>query len=158
VDTGAWTQIEQWCSDRFALDDAVAALRRHSLIGPPADGRVSVHRLVQAVTIDQLSAGEIECWKDAAAKLIGAAIPQDVEQRAAWPWCASRFPHALACLDPVSDELWNLAHYLGAAGDYITARQVWAELTTAHEARFGPEHPDTLATRSILNVLDRGGR
>ena len=36
--------------DPLAADDAIAALRRYSLVSPAADGLVSVHRLVQAVT------------------------------------------------------------------------------------------------------------
>ena len=43
--------------DPLAANDAVAALRRYSLITPPGDGSVSVHRLVQAVTDDQMPAG-----------------------------------------------------------------------------------------------------
>ena len=39
--------------NRLAAGDAVAALRRYSLVTPAGDGLVSVHRLVQAVTIDQ---------------------------------------------------------------------------------------------------------
>ena len=42
--------------DELARDDAVAALRRYSLISAPHDGRVSVHRLVQAITLAQLPA------------------------------------------------------------------------------------------------------
>ena len=37
--------------DPLARDDAIAALRRYSLISPPRDGLVSVHRLVQAITL-----------------------------------------------------------------------------------------------------------
>jgi hypothetical protein len=44
LDPAARSQLEQWRTDRFALDDAVAALRRHSLIGSPADGRVYCRR------------------------------------------------------------------------------------------------------------------
>jgi hypothetical protein len=36
--------------DEPAVDAAIEALRRYSLVGQPADGLVSVHRLVQAVT------------------------------------------------------------------------------------------------------------
>ena len=36
--------------DELAAGDAIAALRRYSLVTPAADGAVSVHRLVQAVT------------------------------------------------------------------------------------------------------------
>ena len=40
--------------DDLARDEAVAGLRRFSLISAPRDGLVSVHRLVQAITLDQL--------------------------------------------------------------------------------------------------------
>jgi hypothetical protein len=40
--------------DELAAGDAVAALRRYSLVRPAGDGVVSVHRLVQAVTADQM--------------------------------------------------------------------------------------------------------
>ena len=42
--------------DPLAAGDAIAALRRYSLVTPAADGSVSVHRLVQAVTADQMPA------------------------------------------------------------------------------------------------------
>ena len=42
--------------DPLAAKDAIAALRRYSLITPAAGGSVSVHRLVQAVTADQMPA------------------------------------------------------------------------------------------------------
>ena len=42
--------------DQLAAGDAIAALRRYSLVTPAADGSVSVHRLVQAVTADQMPA------------------------------------------------------------------------------------------------------
>ena len=42
--------------DPLAASDAVAALRRYSLISAPKDGAVSVHRLVQVITVAQLPA------------------------------------------------------------------------------------------------------
>ena len=42
--------------DPLAAGDAIGALRRYSLVTPAADGSVSVHRLVQAVTADQMPA------------------------------------------------------------------------------------------------------
>ena len=43
--------------DPVAAGDAVAALRRYSLVAPAGDGLVLVHRLVQAVTRAQLTSG-----------------------------------------------------------------------------------------------------
>ena len=61
--------------DELARDEAVAGLRRFSLISAPRGGLVSVHRLVQAITMDQLPAEEAEAWRRAAAAVIGAALP-----------------------------------------------------------------------------------
>jgi hypothetical protein len=52
--------------DELVAGDAVAALRRYSLVRPAGDGSVSVHRLVQAVTADQLSDELRDGWRQAA--------------------------------------------------------------------------------------------
>ena len=65
--------------DPLAADDAVAALRRFTLVSPPQDGSVSVHRLVQAVTVGELPADQAEEWRQAARSLIEDAIPDDIE-------------------------------------------------------------------------------
>ena len=85
--------------DRLAAGDAIAALRRYSLVTPAGDGSVSVHRLVQAVTADQMPAELAGQWRQAAAALIEAAIPADTELPATWPVCAALLPHAQAALD-----------------------------------------------------------
>ena len=63
--------------DPLAASDAIAALRRYSLVTPAADGSVSVHRLVQAVTADQMPADLAGQWRQATAALVGAALPAD---------------------------------------------------------------------------------
>ena len=85
--------------DPLAAGDAIAALRRYSLVTPAADGSVSVHRLVQAVTADQMPAELAEAWRQAAAALIEAAIPGDTDLPETWPVCAALLPHAQAALD-----------------------------------------------------------
>ncbi len=49
--------------DRVAVGDAVAALRRYSLVTSAGDGLVLVHRLVQAVILGQVSAGLADEWE-----------------------------------------------------------------------------------------------
>src|SRR5262249_29414765 len=71
--------------DELAAGDAVAALRRYSLARRAGVGAVSVHRLVQAVTADQIPEGLREAWRQAAAAVVEAAIPGDPLQSAAWP-------------------------------------------------------------------------
>ena len=65
--------------DPIAAGDAIAALRLHSLINPVVRGVASVHRLVQAVMIDQMPSELAEAWRQAAAAVIEAALPNDPE-------------------------------------------------------------------------------
>ncbi|WP_435204074.1 tetratricopeptide repeat protein [Micromonospora sp. bgisy143] len=136
-------------SDQFALDDAVAGLRRHSLIGPPAEV-VTVHRLVQHITLEQIDPDQRQGWQTAATALVEAAIPADTSRREAWPICAQLLPHALALLDPIGVPIWRLARSFGHAGDYPTSVAVWSILAEAHTTQLGPEHPDTLSARHEL--------
>ena len=110
--------------DDLARDEAVAGLRRFSLISSPRGGLVSVHRLVQAITIAQLPAEEADSWRRAAAVVIGAALPGDPQDPGCWPVFAALLPHAQAALDPASDGMSRLARYLGLSGSYAAALEV----------------------------------
>jgi len=107
--------------DRLAAGDAIAALRRYSLVTPAADGSVSVHRLIQAVTSDQMPAELARQWHQAAATLIEAALPKDQRQPEAWPAYALLLPHAQVTLAPGSAGMWRVADYLGNSGSYAAA-------------------------------------
>ena len=117
--------------DPLAAGDAIAALRRYSLITPAAGGSVSVHRLVQAVTADQMPAELARQWRQAAAALIEAAIPGDTELPETWPVCAALLPHAQAVLDLTSDGMARIAQYLGYSGSYAAARDLFQRIADA---------------------------
>jgi hypothetical protein len=138
--------------DRVAAGDAVAALRRFSLVTPAGDGLVLMHRLVQAVTLAQLPAEPVGQWQQAAAALVAAAIPANATLPAAWPVCAMLLPHARAVLDLTSDGLWQIARYLGSSGSYPAARDLFQLVADAHgqDDAYGAEHRDTLAARASL--------
>jgi len=136
--------------DELARDEAVAGLRRFSLISAPRGGLVSVHRLVQAITMDQLPTEEAEAWRRAAAAVIGAALPGDPEDPGCWPVFAALLPHAQAALDPASYGMDQVARYLGASGSYAAALAVQQQVLHAREETRGAEHPDTLTARANL--------
>ena len=136
--------------DPLAAGDAIAALRRYSLITPAAGGSVSVHRLVQAVTADQMPAELARQWRQAAAALIEDAIPADTGSPETWQACAALLPHAQAALADDSDGMARIANYLGSSGSYAAARDLQRRVLDARERVLGPEHPDTLAARSEL--------
>jgi hypothetical protein len=137
--------------DPVAVGKAVAALRCYSLVTPDGDA-VLMHRLVQAITLAQVSAQVADQWKQAAAALVEAAIPADFDLRAAWPMCAVLLPHARVVLDPTSVGMWRIAQYLGYSGSYPAGRSLLQLIADAHseDNAYGAEHPDTLAARAEL--------
>jgi Tetratricopeptide repeat len=138
--------------DPVAAGDAVAALRRYSLVSPSGGGLVQVHRLVQAVTRAQLRPHEASQWEQAAAALVETAIPANVRLPEAWPACAMLLPHARVALDLTSAGISRIAEYLGWSGSYLTARDLSEVIADAHRdsGSYGPEHPETLDTRHSL--------
>ena len=130
--------------DPLAASDAKAALRQYSLVTPASDGSVSVHRLVQAVTEDQMSPELAGAWRQAAAALIKDAIPDDTNLRETWPVCAALLPHTQAVLAIDSAGMARIVNYLGASGSYAAARDLERRVLDARERILGPEHPHTL--------------
>jgi hypothetical protein len=134
--------------DAVAAGDAVAALRRYSLARPAGDGLVSVHRLVQAVTADQMPEELRDRWRQAAAVVIEAAIPPDPVPSAAWPVFAAVLPHAQAALSPGSEGMDRIAEYLWHSGSYAAARDLYRAIFEERARVLGPERPQTLAARA----------
>jgi Trypsin-like peptidase domain/Tetratricopeptide repeat len=137
-------------ADPLAVDDTITALRRYSLISPPASGVVSVHRLVQAITLAQLSDQQAAAWQQASAALITAALPGDPEQPANWPAYAALLPHARAALPLSSTQMMDMAGYLGYSGSYAAARDLSQQILDARQHELGAEHPATLTARANL--------
>ena len=144
--------------DPLAAKDAIAALRRYSLISPPADGVMSVHRLVQAITITQLSTELAAAWQRAAAAVIEAALPADPESPDTWDTFASLLPHAAAVLAEDSGSMRKIVSYLGQSGNYPAARNLQQRVLKARTQVSGPEHADTLADRHELAYWTGRGR
>ena len=138
--------------DELAVDDAVVALGRFSLVIPAGNGLVSVHRLVQAVTLAHVSVDMAAQWEQAAAALVEAAIPADPELPANWPVYAVLLPHAQAVLDLTSGGMGRMADYLGQSGSYPAARDLWQLIADAYgqDDAYGPEHPNTLTACANL--------
>jgi hypothetical protein len=146
------TVLAPLLEDELSAGDAIAALRRYSLVTPAAGGSVSVHRLVRAVTADQMPAELAKQWRLAAAALIEAAIPSDPALPKTWPVCAALLPHAQAALDLTSDGMRRIALYLGRSGSYPAARDLFQAIVDAlgEDNAYGAEHLNTLAARAEL--------
>ena len=111
---------------------------------------MSVHRLVQAVTVDQMPAELAAQWRQAASAVIEAAIPGDGGEVDAWPEFAALLPHTQAALGADRAGLGRIADYLGYSGNYLAARELARRMLEGRIRARGPEHLDTLNTRASL--------
>jgi TIR domain/Tetratricopeptide repeat len=148
-------------ADPLTLADAVAALRRYSLVRVVADG-LFVHRLVQAVVRGALDAETERVWAAGAIRLLHAGFPHDSSVAGNWPECQRLLPHVLAVADyaqrlEVESQAWlgllkRAGMYLWRRGRYRQALKV-DELTLAASQRMlGDDHPVTLT--SMYNLAD----
>lgn len=152
IDAGAADTIRTVLADGVAAADAVAALRRYSLITPAANQMLVTHRLVQTVLRHQLAPDQVMSWRRAAAGLIEAAIPSDPDLPASWAAFAVLLPHVLAAVDEGSPGMARTATYLGHTGNYAAATDLFIKIVLRREAVLGAEHTDTLDSRGDLAV------
>ena len=137
-------------NDQVAAGEALAALRRYSLVSLPVDRSVSVSRLVQTLTIGQMPVELAEAWRQATAAVIEAAIPKDADRPQSWPDFAALLAHAQAALTPESDGMARIANYLGKRGSYAAALELHKRALEVLEQTLGPEHLSTLVARYNL--------
>lgn len=136
-------------ADELDIVDALGLLASYSMItlGPDT---VSVHRLIQAVTLSQLTADQQTTVRRLAADLLTAALPPDSEKIGNWPAYARLLPHARTALPADSPAMEKVIDYLGASGDYTTAKELQHHRYLTLRDTLGPEHPETLAARANL--------
>lgn len=157
--------LQSLLNDALHQHQAITELLAYGLLtrsGPA--GSVTVHRLVQAVTADQLTANnEHRTWMNAAAVLFDAIHPK---WRAVPPMWAggmagasivwqSLQTHLRALIEhlepdqPITLDLRHIhAYWMGEAGEIVRARELLAELVDDDERILGPHHPTTLLART----------
>ncbi|MFI9846772.1 tetratricopeptide repeat protein [Nonomuraea sp. NPDC051941] len=147
-------------ADDVAIGEALALLASYSLITltiSPGDGPVgepvdliSMHRLIQATTLAQLTDQQQHATQQQAAALLQAALPNDPERLANWPVYRALLPHARAVLPLDSPGLRQVCDYLEASGDPVTALDIQRQVHDHHLHASGAEHPDTLSAQNQL--------
>jgi len=147
--------------DPFALDEAIAGLRRFALV--KADEQtLTVHRLVQQVVRDQLDPEQRRHRATTALRLISAALPGEHTNPDAWPAYARLLPHVLSVIgaaQPLGIEPESAARLLNEAGlylwqraDYSQARRLHERALAIREARLGADHPTRCGAGSGLQL------
>ncbi|MBV8234437.1 MAG: tetratricopeptide repeat protein [Acidimicrobiia bacterium] len=151
-----------------ALNTLLTPLARHSLVRRAPEARAySVHRLVQAVLLDELTAATREDLAERIVKALNRTF-SDVDY-ADWPRCERLVPHALAARGWIEGEALRVpeaARLLSRAGYYLYHRARYAEAEpllrralALREQALGPDHPDTATCLHNLAALyDAQGR
>jgi len=137
-------------ADSLAFDDALAALRRYSLLEVKSDA-LSVHRLVQAIVRDRLEEDAREMWAEAALRLIDDAFPFDSDDPGTWLESSRLLPHVLAALEHAeelkvgSKERGRLLNQVGLflreRAEFAEAKRLFELSLAIYQDVHGKEHP-----------------
>ena len=149
-------------ADRSRLNAALAALLKYSLIRRDATTHtLSIHRLVQAVILDEMDEETQQHWAECAVRAVRQVFPFD--KPAPWPRSQRYLPHALACealikqwditLNEAAAVLNKAGVYLRARGQYQEAEPLQQEALTIGEKQYGVNHPNTSYLLNNLAIL-----
>lgn len=151
-------------ADIFLLNKAIEALRTYSLVRrDPKEKSLSIHRLVQAVLLDQLSEEERCIWAERAMCAVNAAFPK--VEHDTWPQCERLLSQALAAAQLIKQYqivnkeagrlLYETATYLRQRVRYQEAEPLHQRALRIQEQQSGPEHPDVATSLNGLAELYR---
>ncbi len=126
-------ELHAVATEPYLLDDAIATLRKFSLLHRDPEARIlTIHRLVHVVLKDSMDAEMQRQWAERAVRAVNQAFPKG-DQVADWPECQRCMPNVHLCLLLI--EQWRMvfpeaAHLLDQAGLYLLehARYAMAEV------------------------------
>ena len=148
--------------DPFAVDTAVAELRRFGLIAA-AEGVLTMHGLLQEAVRDDLAPAGATSRVAAVIRLLNEEFPeQGLDDHSTWPHCERLLPHVLAATEHAVDlgtELRGVAYVLSRAAAYLQGRGHYHEALKLlerslklTERAFGPDD-----RRTGYRLNDLGG-
>ena len=147
--------------DPLLLHALLEPLDRFSLIRLEKNKTFSIHRLVQQVTQDNLSAADRLLWSERTVRALNVAFPKpDFEH---WPTCSRLSPHASAAMKLVQDQGFEfieaarlanrLARYLEQNGMYQPAEPLYEQALEIKRTALGEDHPDFATSLNNLALL-----
>ncbi len=159
------TRLQQ--IDELGFNDAVGALYSNSLIEATPD-TVSVHRLVQVVTSEQIEINEKKQYIQTAVQVMDEAfssLPAQPNDVRSWTHCALLLPHAITVISKaaetttLSSDLGSLMNwcgmYLRGRARYAEAEPMYRRALEINESQFGVDHPSVATSLNNLAELLR---
>ncbi|MCA1675460.1 MAG: ATP-binding protein, partial [Actinobacteria bacterium] len=117
------------------LDELLGLLEGFSLVERLPDA-LSVHRLVQAVVRDDLSAKDQRLWAGTAVRLMASTFPAPRDDVGHWPACERLVPHALVAAEHaerLGTELRATSRVLNGVALYLRERAQFEAARAAFE-------------------------
>ena len=149
--------------DPLERAETAGALARASLVTVPAQSRLRVHRLVQAVTRDQLDEDQAAAWARRALSLVSAVFPDEPQEHSSWLVCASLAPHVESVVahaesypDLAAQQgslLTRLGIYLATSAQFSEALRSFGRVLAITEAAYGRNHPNVARTLTNLGAV-----
>ena len=161
--------IEPITADLFALEQAIEVLRAYSLVKhDPATRTLSVHRPVQAVIREGMSAYEQREWMQRAIRRVHATFP-DPRQISQWNACERWLSHVLICalwieqagllLPEAADLLCQAGCYLSERARYAEAEPLYRRALMIWEKHSGPDHAQVAhSLKGLANLYFEQGK
>lgn len=150
-------------TSNLLMNKAIMTLGAYSFVQrDPAVKTLSIHRLVQAVLVDDMPARTRTQWKECVVRALNETFPEAPFKE--WTTCGRLLPHVLACAawienEPVST-LLEASHvfdkagaYLRKQGQYAQAEPLYQQALQVWEQQLGPGHPLTRETRKNYAIL-----
>ncbi|WP_436790822.1 FxSxx-COOH system tetratricopeptide repeat protein [Yinghuangia sp. YIM S10712] len=158
--------LGEMLSDPIRLGHALREINRYALarIDYRTDS-IQLHRLVQAVLIDQMSPEERVAMREAAHTLLAGSDPGEPGRVANWPRYAELLPHLRATRAVESKNRWvraligNTVIYLFTFGDDEACRELGQDAYDTWRENFSPDDAQTLSlARHLGHALRSLGR
>jgi tetratricopeptide (TPR) repeat protein len=162
-DGGLGPALDQAVSDTVGLDEAYRELRKFSLLRRDQQAKLlTLHRLVQAVLLENMDDKAQRQWAERALRAVSRAFP-DSEDVAQWPRAERCLPQAHACLTLLDEEgLVSLeaAHLFNKAGlfllehaQYSAAELFLQKAVGVRTVLEGADHPDVAESLNDLGAV-----
>lgn len=157
--------LQQATTDLFAFNQMLAALLKFSLVKRlTEDHMLSIHRLVQAVQMDNIEPEEQRLWAERVVRAVNTIFPRDPKRKIdTWPQCLRYLEQAQACealvlhhlllLPEAADLLNRTAIYLSKHASYALAEPLYRRAIAINEQQLGPRHPHVASPLNELAEL-----
>src|SRR6266487_2016427 len=159
------SELESMAADPVQFDQAIAVLRRLSLVQRQAETHtISLHRLVQTVLLESMTETERAHWTSRVIAALDVAFPEvlPATEPAAWEPCKRLLPHAMEYVHQVrvaeescafASLAYKAAQYLRESGRYREAEPLFQRALQIQERVLGVHHPDVARTLHYLALL-----